>query len=112
MDASVVAPGDGLAKPVRFLEPVGLALAGLVLSLAVWRAAWSSDLPHYAWGGSSRVDKSMASLFFHPVNSPIGSGGGMELELAAPGLAAALRASGACVNKRGWCAIVAWSLQG
>ena len=41
-----------------------------------------------SWGGSWRVDKSMASLFFHPVNSPIASGGGMELELAAPGLAA------------------------
>ena len=42
----------------------------------------------------------MASLFFHLVNSPIGSGGGMELELAAPGLAAvgpALGAFGACM---------------
>ena len=58
VDASVVAPGDGLAKPVRFLEPAGrLDLRSVVICLTMWAA----------WGGSSRVDKSMASLFFHPV---------------------------------------------
>ena len=78
MDASVVAPGDGLAKPVRFLEPagVGIGRTGAFLGGLVGRLDLRGHLPHY-------VGKSMASLFFHPVNSLIGSGGGMELELVA-----------------------------
>ena len=100
----VHSPAASTEYDPAFWNQLGLALGGLVLSLGVWWAAWISVVicltMWAAWGGSSRVDKSMASLFFHPVNLCIGSGGGMELELAAPGLAAVgrpLALFGACV---------------
>ena len=49
MDASVVAPGDGLAKPVRFLEParVGIGRTGAFLGGLVGRLDLRGHLPHY-----------------------------------------------------------------